>query len=184
MKYPDLVRVDEFGNPLGPIDFYTAHAKSGQTAGVRHLSANVIVLDESRKRLLITRRSKIIESSGLLSSVVGGHVDWLDDKCQAEDPEIAAYRELQEEIFHDNLLPKEIYLERLGSLKKEVRPTDPEYTHLFQTCYNGPFYPNPEEVLDLFFQDFNTTLNNIQENPKEYTKSSLFFLQEFIKATT
>jgi len=110
MQYPDLVKCNEFGNPLGSIDYQTAHAKNGQKRGVRHLSVNVIVLDESRKKLLITRRSKIIERGGLLSSIVGGHVDWLDDECQAEDPETAAYRELQEEIFHNHSLPKKITL--------------------------------------------------------------------------
>lgn len=177
-KNESIVQVDEDGKIVGPVFFREAHPKEGK--GIRHVTSNVFLFeDKNFNRILLTKRSKNISRPGAFNVTIGGHVNWLTHEGRSEDPMKTALKELSEEVFYGLPLPN-VTLNHLAYFKKDTRPNDPEYIHLFSTVYPGPFNPDLHEVEELYFANLRDVQREILERPEKYVSSARPFLNQML----
>lgn len=166
-----LVIVDEDDHDLGTATFKEAHEKA-----LRHRSSSVFIFkDESLQELLLTQRSsQVIEPNKLCA--IGGHVD------AGQTYEESAYKELQEEVFHNLALPN-TKLIQIGKVRHD-QERNREFCTLYIFIHPGPFSPEPREVQAILpFQPVKTIAADVAKNPGRYTLSFLEqfpYLQEFL----
>ncbi len=98
--------------------------------------------------------------------------------------EEAAYKELQEEIFHNQPLPK-IKLKKIAEFKdSSTKPYT--WNQLFLAQYRGLFFPSPFEVKELLWMPVEKIQADLQ-NPKrtkKYTPAFKDAWKVFIKVVT
>jgi len=182
-KYPPIVRVDESGFPIGPVDYREAHPQDQTVQGIPHLGSTMFIFESpSQERVLLSLRGEKVSGSGKWDSSAGGHTIWLERKNRAQTPIETAYREVNEELFSDSGIPQGLRLEQISSFWKQTRPNDHEYVHLFAGIYAGPFRTNPEEVAEVRFFTVKGTLQNLSQHPSSYTSSVGVCLREYMKA--
>lgn len=182
-NYPPIVQVDDSGNVLGPVSYESAHPKDETTHGIRHLSSNVFIFEDiSLRNILLTERSAKISRKGRLNVCIGGHAIWLEQLNRAQTPLEAALSELSEEVFYNASLPEELRktLHPITTFPKDLRPNDPEYVHLFQAVYRGPFSLNPDEVSSADFRGVESVVKDVQEHPELYVKSASLYLERLL----
>lgn len=180
-EYPPIVQVTDTGVVVGPVSYESAHPRDPNTPGIRHLTANVFVFeDNSYSRLLLTRRSGGIDRGGILNVCIGGNAIWLKNEQRAQTPPETAVNEL-EEIFYQTPIPESFGLRGLISFPKDLRINDPEYVHLFEGIYQGPFSLQPDEVSEAFFVNIEELLRDLEINPSKYVKSANFYLGKYLQ---
>lgn len=172
-EYPPIVQVDEAGNPIGPLNYSDAHSQ-----GIAHMTAAALLFNKTRKKILLSLRGNVTRG-GVWDASAGGHASWLTNR--AETPDEIIYREGTEELFYENVWPEELVLARRASFWKQTRPTDREFAYLFDGIYDGPFFPNPEEVSEVRFFGVDETIRDIENNPERYTRSLGVFLKKYIE---
>jgi len=139
-----------------------------------HRGAAILVFkDNSYTETIIQKRSMKISNPGKLC-IPGGHLS------SGEDYITGAKRELQEELFHWQELPKEIEFEELFKIKKST-DHDYEFNVVYRVVHLGPFSKDPDEVEDYFFEDIKETLKKIKTEPKNYTETTALLLKEYQK---
>jgi len=141
IKMDELVDiVDENDKVIGQELKLKCHANKILHRGV----AILVFKDASFKEILIQKRSMKKLSNPGQFCVPGGHLSSGDSYL------IGAKRELQEEEFHNQELPKEITFEELYKIKK-FTDNDYEFHQVYRVFYPGPFVNDPEEVEFLFY---------------------------------
>ena len=160
--------VDEHDNVIGQAPFSKCHDEK-----LLHRISNIFVFkDDSFQELLLTKRSKKVLAPGRIGTP-GGHVRTGETYLES------AKIELEEEVFHEQELPKEISFEVLFKMK-----VDADYEHLttvFRVVYSGPFSNFPEEVEKSFFMNINDLLKDIKKNPDKYSRSFNVKIKEYKK---
>jgi hypothetical protein len=125
---------------------------------------------------------------GKINVCIGGHNDWLDYSNKGEKSIETALRELKEEVFYNNTLPPELdNLQFISAFPKNLRANDLEIVSLYTGIYSGPFYKNPFEVSDIFFETIPNVKTDIIKNPEKYVKSAELYLDHlcfFMQTTT
>ena len=106
--------------------------------------------------------------------IPGGHIS------SGEEYISGAKRELQEELFHKQKLPKEIIFEELFKIKK-ITDNDYEFNVVYRVVYSGNFSNDPNEVEDYFSENINETLKKIKTKPHNYTETTRLLLKEYQK---
>lgn len=162
--------VDENDNVIGQEFKIKCHAES-----IRHRGSAVFVFrDNSFKETLIQKRSMTVTIKPRKFCIPAGHL------IAGEDYLAGGKRELQEELFHEKELPKEIKFEKLFKIKKST-DSDPEFNTVYRVVYPGPFFNDPKEVESYSFENIGEILKNIKINPKIFTETSVLLLKEYEK---
>ena len=129
--------------------------------GILHRGAIIFVFkDESRREVLLQKRSLNKSLSPGLWGISGGHVD------SGESYEVAAKRELSEECFLDIDMPNlqfDLLLTDMGG------PRCVAIRKLYGVVCSGPFSCNREESDELRFFSFDFLEKDLLENPDKYT---------------
>lgn len=142
---------------------------------IRHRTTTIIVFkDDSLKEILIQKRSMDKEIAPGKLAFTGGHL-------QAGDTYLkGAKRELQEELFHEHELPKEIKLKKLFKFEN-TNDNQLELKTVWLTVYPGPFYIQPEEVDEWYFEKIDVLAKKIAEHPEQYSETTVKLFKEYIK---
>ena len=142
---------------------------------ILHRGAAIFVFkDNSYRETLIQKRSMEKASNPGKLCIPGGHLS------SRENYLAGAKRELQEEMFYEQELPKKIKFEELFKIKKST-DKDYEFNLVYRIVHPGPFYNDPDEVESYFFEDIKETLKKIKIHPKNYTETTIFLLNEYQK---
>jgi isopentenyldiphosphate isomerase len=160
--------VDENDNLVGQELKSKCHANK-----ILHRGAAILIFkDESFKEILIQKRSlkKTVKPGKL--SIPAGHLSL------GENYFTGAKRELQEELFHKQKLPSRLKFEKLFKIKK-FADNDYEFNVVYRIIYPGPFFNDPEEVEDSYFEDINETLSKVKKESREYTETTILLLEEY-----
>lgn len=160
--------VDENDNIVGQELKSKCHTNKILHRGV----AILVFQDNSFKETIIQKRSMKKTSNPGKLCIPGGHLSLGDDYITG------AKRELQEEMFHKQELPKEIKFEELFKIKKST-DSDYEFNVVYRVVHLGPFSNDPDEVESYFFEDIKETLKKIKTEPENYTGTTRLLLKEY-----
>jgi isopentenyldiphosphate isomerase len=140
-----------------------------------HRSVHIFVFkDDSFRELLLQKRSATKGINHGKLCIPGGHLSAHEIYLEG------AKRELQEEMFHEQELPKELVFEELFKIRKSA-DNDHEFTTSYRTIASGPFTVDPVEVESCFFEDIFELLEKVIKKPETYTATTIFLLQEYLK---
>ncbi len=150
--------VDENDKVIGQASFEDCHTKR-----LRHRGTCVhIFRDESMKEVLVQRRGLGMRTEpGKRHASACGHVD------AGETYKIAALREMEEEIFHEQEAP-DLKIKSIGKFVLTDRPLNIEFVKIFYTVHPGPFSGHPEEVESLEFVEIEALKKDMHEHPEKY----------------
>jgi len=161
--------VDENDNIIGQDLKLNCHKNK-----ILHRGANIFVFkDDSFKEILLQKRSKNKTAHPSKLCTPGGHLG------TGESYSEGAKREFFEEQFNSETNDK-LEFKELFKIKK-FTDNDYEYITLFRTICKGPFIPDTNEVEFSFFEDINKVLENIGEEPENYTQTTVLLLKEYQK---
>src|SRR3989344_6175811 len=142
---------------------------------ILHRGVAILVFkDDSYTKTIIQKRSMKKTSNPGEYCIPGGHIS------SGEDYITGAKRELREELFHGQELPKEIVFEELFKIKKST-DHDYEFNVVYRIIYLGSFSNDPDEVEDYFCEDIKETLKKIKAEPENYTETTALLLKEYQK---
>ena len=142
---------------------------------ILHRGATIFVFkDNSYRETIIQKRSTEKASNFGKLCIPGGHLS------SGENYLAGAKRELQEEMFYEQELPKKIKFEKLFKIKKST-DKDYEFNVVYRVVYFGPFSNDPDEVESYFFENIKETLKKIKAEPENYTETTIFLLNEYHK---
>lgn len=162
-----IIEVDEDDNQIGTIEKLAAHEH-----GILHRAFSVFILNEKGEMLLQRRALGKYHSPGLWTNACCSH------PAPGETTEEAANRRLQEElgftteVHHFGVLR---YKEDVGGGLVEN-----EYDHLYWSNYDGETKPNPEEVMEVCYEQLSTLQEKVAANNHEYTKWFILALPTFL----
>lgn len=150
MSKDDLIEFfDLKGNYLG----LKKRADCHKDPNVAHKAVHILVFKDEKELYLQRRSSKKDLYPLCWDTSVGGHL------AIGEDYKSAALRECMEELGFE---PKELkFLYRYTA----TLPCEVEFVETYSTFYDGPFFPDKEEVLEVksFSLDFLFNLEDIGE---------------------
>jgi isopentenyldiphosphate isomerase len=161
--------VDDNDNVIGTEDFLRVHSE-----GLRHRSVHILVFERASDkiirypgRLLVAKRGSSMETSpSKLHTSAAGHVKSGQTYLEA------AQEEAREELFYNQpALPRTFDLHEISRYKNDTRPTNKENTALFLGYHHGDFSPDPHEIEEVFWQDPEITIKDMELNPDKYTQS-------------
>jgi len=156
MQVEYVILVNKNDLPLGTMEKMEAHEK-----GILHRAFSVFIFNKERKVLLQRRSLEKYHSPGLWTNTVCSH------PRAGEKPVDAAHRRLVEEMGFDTEVEKLfsfVYNADVGEGLREY-----EYDHVFTGVSNTIRKPNPEEVGDWKYMDFDELVSDVQKNPENYT---------------
>ena len=153
----EVILVDTHDQEIGRMEKLQAHQK-----GCLHRAISVCLFDKQGRWLLQRRALSKYNSPGL----------WSNSSCShprpGETTQEAALRRLFEELgvrcpltFSTSF----IYKQDVGDGLIEH-----EFDHLFIGHYDGPFSPNPDEVMEVAWWESDTVKKCLQETPTVFTK--------------
>ena len=156
MQVEYVILVNNNDQPLGAMEKMEAHEK-----GVMHRAFSVFVYNSEGKMLLQKRADSKYHSPGLWSNTACSH------PRTGEKTDDAAHRRMMEEMGFDCDLEKAftfIYKADVGEGLVEH-----EFDHVFIGNSNQTPKPDPEEVEDWKYVDFDWLVRDVINNPDEYT---------------
>ncbi len=166
VEYVVLVTKDD--KPLGTMEKMEAHEK-----GVLHRAFSIFIFN-SRNQLLMQKRAlDKYHSPGLWTNTVCSHPH------SGEEVLAAANRRLQEEMGLQCSMSETfsfVYKADVGDGLKEH-----EYDHVLTGISDDEPVPNPAEVAEFKYADFDWVLKDVEGHPEEYTEWFKIALKEFVK---
>jgi isopentenyl-diphosphate delta-isomerase len=166
-----VVIVDRDGTPIGA----TTRAEAEQQGLARHVSQVFLLRrTEQALELLQQRRAANVSYPNAWHDTASGHRDEDD-----ADPEIAALRELEEEMGITGVpLRAEggYYSEDMTSTGQVRR----RYTSVFSGLFEGTPNPDPAEVADYRWVQLQTLLEEMKREPAKFSPNFLRGITYFI----
>ncbi len=156
MQVEYVILVNKNDLPLGTMEKMEAHEK-----GILHRAFSVFIFNKEGKILLQRRSLDKYHSSGLWTNTVCSH------PRAGEKIVDAVHRRLVEEMGIDadvERLFSFVYNADVGDGLREH-----EYDHVFIGVSNTIPKPNPEEVGDWKYMDFDALVSDVQKHPEKYT---------------
>ena len=152
----ELILIDQKDNYIGSGEKMQVHKE-----GKLHRAFSIFVFNSKNELLLQKRAKSKYHSGGLWTNTCCGHP-------RVEEEIIdASHRRLKEEMGFDCPL-KEIF-SFIYKAELDNNLIENELDHVFIGKYDGKPIPNPEEVEDWKWQDLKELLNDIKNNPQDYT---------------
>ena len=168
MEVEYVILVNNNDQSLGAMEKMEAHEK-----GVMHRAISVFVFNNAGEMLLQKRADEKYHSAGLWSNTACSH------PRTNEKPRDAAHRRLIEEMGFDCDIDKAfsfVYKANVGEGLIEH-----EYDHVFIGNSDTKPIPNPDEVGDWKYVDFDWLIKDIETNPGDYTVWFKIALEEVKK---
>lgn len=151
-----VILVDSSDNPIGIMEKMEAHEKA-----LLHRAFSVFIFNNHGQMLIHKRALEKYHSPGLWTNACCSH------PRVGETLSEAAHRRLMEEMGFDCPLEKKfdfIYKARLdGGL------TEHEFDHVLVGSFNGDPCPNPAEVMDWKYINWEELNQDVLHNPQAYT---------------
>jgi isopentenyl-diphosphate delta-isomerase len=129
--------------------------------GLLHRAFSVFIFNSRGKMLLQRRAISKYHSGGLWTNACCSH------PFPGENTQVAAMRRLKEELGFTSALHKIFdftYRSEFGNGLIEH-----EFDHVFLGYYDGPVFPNPDEVEDYAFKDMEWIKQELRRNPAHFT---------------
>ena len=162
--------VDENDKVIGQKSKYYCHNNKIFHRG----SAVLIFKDKTFKEILIQKRSLLKEKNPGNFAFTGGHLSVGENYLEG------AMRELQEEMFHNQKLPRDLKFQQLFKVKKTT-DGDYEFMMAYSIVFPGPFSLDLEEVEKFYFEDIKELTKKVRTNPEQYTETCILLLEEYNK---
>jgi isopentenyl-diphosphate delta-isomerase len=151
-----VILVDENDVPIGVMEKLEAHQK-----GLLHRAFSIFIFNSKGEVLLQKRALHKYHSGGL----------WTNACCSHPKPnegnEEAAHRRLMEEMGFDCVLEKKFHFIYKAKLNNEL--TEHELDHVFVGIYDKEPLINLDEVADWKYTNPELLLQDIKNNPENYT---------------
>ncbi|MFN0047616.1 MAG: isopentenyl-diphosphate Delta-isomerase [Cytophagales bacterium] len=163
-----VVIVDENDNNLGTEEKLEAHKK-----GLLHRAFSIFIFNEKKQLLIHKRNSQKYHSGGLWTNTCCGH------PRPNEAVEKAAFRRLYEEMGFSCTLEKQFDFIYKADFDNGL--TEHELDHVFTGQFSNDPNPNPVEVEDWRFVDWDWLLKDVNLHPKKYTVWFKICLDKFNK---
>lgn len=152
-----ITLVDGKDQVIGKEEKLAAHVQ-----GKQHRAFSILIMNEKHQMLIHKRESNKYHSGGLWTNACCSHPRYKEGLLEA------AHRRLKQEMGFDLTL-KELFSFKYKHLF-ESGLIENEYDHVFLGLYNGETIdPDPIEVEDFHWIDYDLLLKNIKENPNQYT---------------
>lgn len=154
VEYVTLVNSND--QSLGAMEKMEAHEK-----GILHRAISVFIFNTEGKMLLQRRAYVKYHSAGLWSNTACSH------PRTTEKPTEAAHRRLMEEMGFDCEMEEAFSFTYKANVGDGL--TEHEFDHVFIGYSDTEPSPDPEEVSEWKYVDFDWLMNDIEENPEDYT---------------
>ena len=168
MEVEYVILVNNNDQSLGAMEKMEAHEK-----GVMHRAISVFVFNNAGEMLLQKRADEKYHSAGLWSNTACSH------PRTNEKPRDAAHRRLIEEMGFDCDIDEAFSFVYKANVGESL--TEHEYDHVFIGYCDVEPTPNPDEVGDWKYVDFDWLIKDIDENPDDYTVWFKIALEEVKK---
>jgi isopentenyl-diphosphate delta-isomerase len=156
MQVEYVILVNNNDQSLGTMEKMEAHEK-----GIMHRAISVFVFNTSGEMLLQKRAGEKYHSAGLWSNTACSH------PRTAEKTADAAHRRLKEEMGFDCELEEAFSFTYKAHVGEGL--TEHEYDHVFVGHSDEKPDPDPDEVSDWKYVDFDSLMEDIENNPDAYT---------------
>jgi isopentenyl-diphosphate Delta-isomerase len=163
-----VILVDESDTPLGTMEKMEAHEK-----GVLHRAFSVFIFNSNGEMLLQQRSFSKYHSGGLWTNTCCSH------PREGETTIEAAHRRLQEEMGFDCEIEKAFDFIYKKELDKGL--IEHEFDHVFTGGFEGEFRFNPNEVNAVVYKSVQEVLEEVAQNPENYTEWFKICLSEVVK---
>lgn len=168
MEY--VILVDEKDNQLGLMEKMEAHEK-----GLLHRAFSVFLFNSKGEMLLQQRAISKYHSGGLWTNACCSH------PRDGEKTIDAAHRRLEEEMGFDCAIEKAFHFIYKSALDNDL--TEHELDHVFIGQYEGVIKPNPEEVETYKYIAVPELVEDVKNNPQNYTEWFKICLDEVLART-
>lgn len=148
--------VDDHDNIIGHAEKLDVHVK-----GLLHRAFSILVFNDKKEILIHQRALCKYHSPGLWTNTCCGHPN------EGESMESAVHRRLFEEMGFDCDLNYSFTFRYLAKFDNGL--TENEIDHVYMGEYNEDFTVNPNEVADYKWLSKTEILNQIDENPENFT---------------
>lgn len=152
-----VVLVDQEDKPIGTMEKMEAHEK-----GLLHRAFSVFIFNRAGEMLIHRRAHHKYHSGGLWTNACCSH------PRENETPVQAAHRRLVEEMGFDCELEKAFEFTYKSKLDNDLY--EHEYDHVFIGEYGSEPPFNPDEVADFKYLATGKLLEDIEQNPANYTE--------------
>lgn len=156
MQVEYVILVNNNDQSLGAMEKMEAHEK-----GVMHRAFSVFIFNSKGEMLLQKRADEKYHSAGLWSNAACSHPH--TDEKTAD----AAHRRLQEEMGFDCEIEEAFSFTYKAHVGDGL--TEHEYDHVFVGHSDAKPVPDPDEVSDWKYVDFDWLLEDIDNHPDDYT---------------
>jgi len=151
-----VVLVDEHDLEYGSMEKYEAHKK-----GKLHRAFSIFIINNSRQLLLQKRAFTKYHSAGLWSNTCCSH------PRPGEDIHTAAKRRLMEEMGFDCNITEQFSFIYKTSLENQL--IEYEFDHILLGKYSEDPLPDPAEVAEWKWLNFDKVSNDLEQNRQKYT---------------
>jgi isopentenyl-diphosphate delta-isomerase len=156
MTKDQVILVNEQDQPLGLMDKLEAHQK-----GILHRAFSVFLFDKKGRMLLQQRSAEKYHGALLWTNACCSHPH------ENENIEKAAVRRMQEELGVIATLKKIFCFTYHAAVENEL--IEHEYDHVFAGEYEGPIFPNPQEVAAYKYREMDQIRSELQTSPQGFT---------------
>jgi isopentenyl-diphosphate delta-isomerase len=154
-EYITLVNEDD--QVLGKEEKLTAHIE-----GKQHRAFSILIVNDNKEMLIHKRESSKYHSGGLWTNACCSHPAFNEELLEA------AHRRLTEEMGFDCPLTEVFSFKYYHAFDNGL--IENEYDHVFVGLYNEEeIQPNPVEVEDYQWVDYELLLEDMAENKNAYT---------------
>lgn len=164
MEY--IIQVDENDREIAPIEKLAAHRK-----GLLHRAFSILIFNAQKQLLLQKRHQAKYHSGGL----------WTNSCCShprdGEPIRAAAKRRLREELGIVCELTPAFEFTYRAELDNGL--IENEYDHVFIGRYNGPVYPNKDEIEAIRWASLEEVRADIQQHPDDYTYWFRYLMEHY-----
>lgn len=151
-----LILVDEFDNVVGTAEKMEAHR-----LGMLHRAFSVLIFNQNGEMLIQKRAKGKYHSGGLWTNACCSH------PFPEEETYKAAIRRVKEELGVDIQLKEKFHF--IYKAKMDNNLIEHELDHVFIGRYNGPFFPNSEEIEKVRFVGMTALIKEMNEYPERFT---------------
>ncbi len=161
--------VNEHDSIIGTETLPIAHEQK-----LLHRSSTVLVFkDESKREILLQKRSEYVKNKPGTYCTPGGHVQ------QEQTYEEAGRREFCEEMLSIADDPS-LQMNQLFKLRKNT-DDDPEFLMVYSLIHPGPFTVDSKEVSKAQFMSLESLYKKIETQPSFFNETTILVLQEYKK---
>lgn len=162
----NIIIVNEHDEEIGTGEKLLVHQK-----GWLHRAFSILVFNDNNELLIHQRTSHKYHSGDLWTNTCCGHPNANEGISEA------AHRRLGEEMGFDTSLEFLYKFQYRTAFENGL--VEHEIDHVFVGTYNESFTVNPEEVADYKWVSVDALLDDVSQNPQNYT----FWFKEILKSS-